>query len=356
MKPHPPAHARRFVFAFLACAAAAGPARAADPASTPAPPPTPVQVKPGQGPDRPWAAGVSAEKQKAALERLQEGNVLLKESLFVEAAKKYREALEAWDHPGIHYNLALALLNLDQPLEVHQQLESAIKYGAAPLDADKYEHARSYLKLIEKQLASLEIHCELDGATVTLDGKAVFVAPGDYKGLVRPGPHTVTAEKAGYPTTERTKILLPGEPTTINLRLYTAGELIEYRRRWPLWRPVTVTALGGALIAAGVVLTIEARNKFNSYDNAVTANCPSGGCLPNTFIDTKNKGDTLQNLATVAYVAGGVALAAGISLLVVDRAVPYRLDPEGQRRDVASREPAWTPFLAPGMAGFVGRF
>ena len=39
-----------------------------------------------------------------------------------------------WDHPGIHYNLALALLNMDQPVEVYQNLENAIKYGAEPLD------------------------------------------------------------------------------------------------------------------------------------------------------------------------------------------------------------------------------
>src|SRR5690349_1908096 len=63
--------------------------------------------------ERPWAAGVSAERQEAALKHLQEGNGLLKESLFVAAAKVYRQALTEWDHPGIHYNLALALLNLD---------------------------------------------------------------------------------------------------------------------------------------------------------------------------------------------------------------------------------------------------
>ena len=37
--------------------------------------------------DRPWALGVSSERQEAALKYLQEGNSLLKESLFVEAAK-----------------------------------------------------------------------------------------------------------------------------------------------------------------------------------------------------------------------------------------------------------------------------
>jgi len=76
-----------------------------------------------------WAVGVSTERQEAALAHLQEGNSLLKESLFLEAAKVYRKALSEWDHPGIHYNLALALLNLDQPVEVYQNLVAAVKFA-----------------------------------------------------------------------------------------------------------------------------------------------------------------------------------------------------------------------------------
>src|SRR5437879_5618527 len=69
--------------------------------------------------ERPWVRGVPAAEQKVALDLFREGNTLLKESLFVQAAAKYREALRHWNHPGIHYNLALALLNLDQPVEVY---------------------------------------------------------------------------------------------------------------------------------------------------------------------------------------------------------------------------------------------
>jgi tetratricopeptide (TPR) repeat protein len=318
----------------------------------------PATLESGSTANHPWAAGVTAEQQQAAGALLVQGNLFLTDGRYAEAEEKYHQALEKWDHPGIHYNLALVLLPLNRPLEVHEHLEKALRYGAAPLDKDKYERARNYLALVEGQLAVLEVRCDLYGASVNLDGKPLFKAPGSYKGLVMPGPHTVTASKEGYPTTERSKILLPGTPTTINIRLFTEGELIQYRRRWPMWRPVAVTAAGAVLLATGVVLTIQSRNRFDSYDNQVNAKCSTnGGCVGDTELaNLKDQGNTLQKLATVSYVAGGVVLAAGVALLTLDRSVPYRVDPEGQRRDVASRGPLLTPFLAPGMAGVVGRF
>ena len=103
--------------------------------------------------ERPWAKGVPQAKQEKAFALFRDGNSALKESLFVKAAQIYREALQSWDHPAIHYNLALALVNLDQPLETHEHLLAALKYGAAPLDSDKYEQALRYRALVEKQLA-----------------------------------------------------------------------------------------------------------------------------------------------------------------------------------------------------------
>jgi hypothetical protein len=306
--------------------------------------------------ERPWALGVSPDKQKLALERLQEGNMLVKESLFAQAVDKYREALAAWDHPGIHYNLALALLNLDRPFEVHEHLESALKFGAAPLDKDKFDHARSYLALIEKQLAVIDIQCEFAGATVSLDGRVVFQAPGRYKSLIRPGPHTVTAAKVGFSTTERTKVLLPGEPTVFHLNVYSPGELIGYRRRWPVAEPVLVTAAGGAFLIAGAILSIEARDRFKAFDDQVR-NDPTCtmGCLPSSDLTSiRDRGHLYQNLAAVSYAVGGVALAGGALLLYMNRSIPYRIDPSERGAPAGGGGIDVAPMVGMHEAGLVG--
>ncbi len=149
-------------------------------------------------PERPWARGVPKDRQSKAIGLFREGNAALKESLFPKAAAMYRDALQVWDHPAVHYNLALALVNLDQPLEVHEHLTAALKYGPAPLDDDKFQQAQRYLALIERQLTKVKITCTFSGASVRLDGRPLFTAPGEWEGQVRAGPHTMTASLEGY--------------------------------------------------------------------------------------------------------------------------------------------------------------
>jgi hypothetical protein len=294
----------------------------------------------GAASDRPWARAVSPAEQKAAGELFREGNGLLKESLFVAAAEKYREALRHWDHPGIHYNLALALLNLDQPVEVFGQLEEAMKFGAAPLDTDKFEHAGRYKALIEKQLARVEITCSQPGAVVTLDGRTLYTAtlytaPGRSEALVRVGQHTLVATRTGFVTTQKTPTLLAGKKTTIELKLYTAEDLTQYKRRWHNALPWSVVGAGVLVAAIGGILHWQASESFKSYDRGVSS-CgsgnPSGGCTPDGALAAKKiLGENLQATAISFYTIGGAAVVAGAVLVYVNRARPFHINPERDR-------------------------
>jgi hypothetical protein len=68
------------------------------------------------GGDRPWAKGVSRSRRRAAARLFFEANKQLGEQFFKQAAETYREALKHWEHPAIHYNLSLALVNPAQPV------------------------------------------------------------------------------------------------------------------------------------------------------------------------------------------------------------------------------------------------
>lgn len=348
----------RFHHALVICIAAVfaghGPA-AAQPASPQGP--APGGQNPASGPgsssesERPWAKGVSPEDQKEALRLFYEGNAMLKDSLFVPAAAKYREALSHWDHPAIHYNLALALANLDQPLEVYQSLEKAISYGPAPLDGEKYEHASSYKALIEKQLARAEITCDIEGAEVSLDGKPLFVAPGKWEGYLRASNHTVTARATGYIETSLTRTLPAGKVTQVPVRLYTDVQLTRYRRHWAVWKPWAVTGGSALALAAGAALHLTAKGDIESFDRAIRA-CGDIGCVPEgSLLAGKNRAGTLQGTAVALYAIGGAALATGLTLVYINRSQPYRL-----KVDELERELRVAPVIAPNQAGFVASF
>jgi len=299
--------------------------------------------------DRPWAKGVSQEDQKAALAIFSEGNSMLRDSLFVKAVEKYAKALEHWSHPAIHYNLALALLNLDKPLQVHATLEKTLKFGAAPIGDDKFEHAQSYLTLVKKQLATLTVTCDVKGAKVTLDGHDLFVGPGKHEGLVRAGEHTVIAEKKGYVTTTLTRMLGPGATVKIPVKMFTDAELTRYRRKWTPWKPWAVAGGGGALLLVGGTVHMLARSKYNTYDDRIAA---CGGCVPSSQLESKkDNAGLLQAMAFTGYLLGAGAAATGAVLLYMNRAKPYRIDPSKLNDKITV-----TPIIAPDTAGIAAAF
>ncbi|NMO14061.1 PEGA domain-containing protein [Pyxidicoccus fallax] len=304
----------------------------------------------GVGETRPWARGVAAKDQQTAQALFLEGNERLQESVFIEAVRQYEWALKHWNHPAIHYNLALALMNLDRPVEVHKHLVAAIEHGPEPLDTGRYEHALSYKALIEKQLAWLEVTCDVPGATVTLNGQSLFSAPGQFKGLVRPGMYSLVALKGGYLPTEKGQPVMPGEKVQVQLKLYTSDEVTQYRRRWSSWLPWSVVGAGMAVAGGGALLHMNAHDRLDAFDTEVRG-C-SQGCPPGPgLVRLRTQANTLQNIAVGSYVLGGAALTTGAVLLYLNRAQPYRINP-----DDPSQTMLVTPLVGAGSGGVLGTF
>ncbi len=351
----------------------AQPAPAPAPAPVPAPDAAEGEPKTGtsesltEGGDqqRPWAAGVGAENQQTALKLFREGNQNHNDGIFVKAVELYREALKHWDHPAINYNLALSLTNLDQPIEVEASLQKAIRFGPAPLEKGKFEHAKQALLLIEKQLATIEVSCHKEGARVSIDGKEIFVvAPGKpnvYKARVKIGKHTFVAEKPGYATGLDAPFIGPGETFRIELKLFTAEELTRYTRRWDSrWVPYAV--IGGGVVAGivGGALTLSAQSSYDEFDDKVKR-CNedtgmNGGCATDSagLTSLRDSGDSKRLLGYVGYGIAGAAIVTGAVLVYLNRSTAYQISSDEYRREQLEKargKVSITPMVAPGMAG-----
>ena len=276
--------------------------------------------------DRPWASGVPREQQVKALDLFREANGKLRDAHYTAAREQYLEALKVWDHPAIHYNLALALLNLDRPLEAYEHLVRSLKYGALPLDQDKLEQGLRYKGLIEKQLTKLVVLCSLQGAVVQLDGAQLFVGPGRWEGMVRAGPHSLGAARDGYVPVAETATFVGGETKELELTLLRTEEMTEYRRRWTPAIEWSVLAGGLALIGGGVGLRFAAQDVYSTYDASVKscATTVSAGCPPRPEIASlRARGDALQALSVTGYVVGGAAVVTGAILAYLNRPLPF---------------------------------
>ncbi len=330
-------------------------ARAAEPGEEPAKPTDPNA--------RPWADGVSQEDQDAAIELFGEGTRLLKEAFFTKAVDLYRQALARWDHPAIHFNLAKALMNLDQPVEAYNHLEMSMKYGGAPLDEDQIEQVTRYRGLLyETELAEITVTATEPGAAVSLNGTLIFRAPGTWKGVVRPDNVTVLASKEGYQTTQVKPKLVAGTRQDISLTLLPIEDSVKYERAFSNAIPWTVIGTGALLLAGGGIANWQASSKYSEYDDAIDkCNADTAvpiiddngkdtggrlsGCMPTSEInDMKSSGELMETLSLVGYFAGGAVLATGFVLLWVNREKPVAV--EGTIEQVTI-----LPYIGPDGAG-----
>ena len=263
---------------------------------------------------KPWAAGVSQDEQTLAFALFDQGNTEFLELRYAQALAKYREAIKHWDHPAIRFNIAVCLINLEQPLEAFDNLERALKYGAAPLGEDVRGQALTYRKLLLSQLAHVKLSCKEPGASVALDGKQLFIAPGSAELDVLPGEHLVVAIKPGFQTASEKIDLRPGKELSLDVRLVGFRSATVTTRRWAQWKPWVVLGAGAVVAGGGAVMFGFAQSNMSDYDSTVVSECPCTAAQSRE-LDLQgylNRARAQEVVAYSLFAVGGSVLAVGI--------------------------------------------
>jgi hypothetical protein len=305
---------------------------------------TPANVE-----DMPWIQGQSLDERKRAREIFLEANVLLEDTLFARAAAKYEEALAIWPHPAFSYNLALARIHLGHSIEAYESMRQAVRYGEAPLGEDLYKNAQNFLALLRNQLAELEVVCDEPGATVTLDGKPLFVGPGRRTLMALPGGHLLMATKNGRLPDNEQIVLAPGQRVRFSLAPQLPAYLVT-ERRWPVWKPWVVVAAGAAVVAAGGAVNWRSSLDFDDFNREAERLCGgAAGCdsapITAALRDQRSQAERMQMTARAIYIAGGAMLAGGAVLVYLNRERPVDREAEETQRL------SLIPVLGPDTAG-----
>ncbi len=266
----------------------------------------------------PWVAGVSEQQKARAHERLDAGNALFLDHKYAAALLEYQQAVAAWDHPAIRFNIVRCLIQLDKPVEAFDNLTLALKYGAAPLEQGVFAEATTYQKLLANQIGELEVTCSQHGVAVSLDGRSLLTCPGTKQTRVVPGEHQLLGTKAQFVTTTIEVVVLGGKQQRQTIELVPVARTAKITRRWGQWLPWTVFGGGLALTGLGALIELKASSDFAAFDRMIQRDCAKG-C---TAVDygTRDTARTENRIGVGFLTAGAVAVAAGGVMLYLNRA------------------------------------
>lgn len=294
--------------------------------------------------ERPWAVGVPEDRQSSALATFRSANDAFAAHDYMVAVRLYREALAAWDHPAIRGNLAVALIQLDQPVEAYHELERAFAFGAAPFEPTVYSQLQTNRKLLAGQIARIEIAGQLAGATIVLDGNPL---PKGGVHIVRAGTHELVARKPGAVTFSTSIVATSDRETRVNVVLVPLEEAGRIERRFARWKPWTVLGGGAALTLVGVGFQLAASDNIDSYESEIARACPNGcaeSSLSPAVLALPDRARWQNRVGVTSLVVGGAAVATGAVLLYLNQPVRRRVDESGRVISIV-------PTAAPGFVG-----
>jgi hypothetical protein len=301
--------------------------------------------------EHPWYCGVTEEDQEQALALYAEGNQLFDDSLFTAAVTKYEQAVEHWDHPGIHYNLMMALVALDRPIEAYQSNILALRHGPGALEPEEHRRAEDYQKLLRGRVAELTVSCDEPGAVVSLDGKNILKGPGKTLVFVLPGQHELVARKRGYLATHHALTLIAATSVSVRLRMLPESEALITTRAWPAWQPWAVVGAGVSVGLVGGLLEWRAGTNNRAFQQLFLTDCQApDGCREVEYTDAMESRQLryrlYRGLGHGALATGGAAMVGGLVLVYLNR--PHEIEnPERQRLVRVSL----TPIVVPDASG-----
>jgi hypothetical protein len=312
-------------------------------------------------------APVDAATRDSARKLGDEANTLFEAGDFAAALDKY-ERVDALVHlPAVGLRAARCLVKLGRLIEASERYLAVTRMQLAANALSVHKEAQA---LAESERAALapriaSVVITVSGASdaeVTVDGKPVPAALLGASRAIDPGPHKIEGRR-GSDVQKRTITAADGETVRVTLTfsgaapsLPPAGSMQENRRTPPpdatpshgtsngTYRILGLSGLGiGAVgLGVGTITGLVAMGK--KTDLSANDECgPDLNCPLARHGDAENY-NTLRNVSTVGFVAGGVFAAAGAVLFVMSSSGAAK---------TSARLGVW---MGPGSTGVSGTF
>lgn len=284
---------------------------------------------------------------------------------YEEALREFQTAYAISPSWKILGNLGLAAMKLERDGEARDAIRRYLSEGGEQIEAEERSQMERDLQSIEASIVTLQLEAP-NGAVVIderqpLTGSIVVNRYGPLSGPlvigIRAGHHKLTARLDGHAEQSWELEAKPRSSESHRFELSAAATA-------PVSQPAPASAaaprassggglrvasyvalgVGAAGLAVGTVFAVKAKGKYDEANEL----CPGSACsLHQSEADQRlslaDEGDSAKTLSLVGFIAGGVGVAAGVTLLVLS---------SGSREDA----PAASAYVGPNGFGLRGRF
>ncbi len=275
-----------------------------------------------------FAFSTSALAQQSEADKLfDEASALMKQQKYAEACPKFEQSNKLDPEIGGLLWLADCYERNNQSASAYRTYRDAQKMAIDRKDKQQRDKvAQKHISMIEPHLAKLTVLAPQEGRPegleVTRDGEKL---PPDGLGLavaVDPGQHVITASAPRYKKWEQ-KVEVVGEGATVTV---TIGPLEKDQSGAPP-PPVVVESgdpgfgyhVGGVVLGAaglisigvGSVLGMVASGKLVESNKT---HCDAADTCDSVGLSLRSEAKDAALVSTILFVAGGVVLAAGVTV------------------------------------------
>lgn len=270
-----------------------------------------------------------------------------------------RESFDAAWHLQKDVTIASSLADVEIKLGRHRDAAGHLSYCIHhSTDESARREAERRLIACRRFVGSVSVTIDTPGATVTVDGAAVGQAPLDGELWLEPGTHTLKAQRHGHLPAEKTLEITVGDKLIVELKLgpntapsaapsasapltlrpkrlesaaHRADTSVSANDNLKFYSIIGGSVLGAAALGLGVLWTLGASSDEDSA-NALLAqlkaegdpelaktnsSCTGAAGPPPAKCDdlkhARESVDRSRNLATGAFITGGVLLAGTVS-------------------------------------------
>jgi hypothetical protein len=232
------------------------------------------------------------------------------------AEDRFRRASELYPAPTVLLGLARARVKLGKYVEAREGYLRITRMRLPPNASDAFRDAQQTaaveVKEVEPKLAwlTLTTGTQPAGMDISLDGAAFPAAAIGVRRPINPGSHRVRATADDHAPFESSFTVGEGQDQTVTVTL--RPQAVAGGSPWFTVGLVAI-GVGGAGLIVGAVTGGIAVSKESELEDQ----CTGGRCEAEQY-ETLDSYELTSTISTVAFIAGGVLAAAGVTLVVVD--------------------------------------